>query len=188
MRPPPHALMLVMAAALGTHVVRAQTTPPSPSASSSGSASVPRPISPEIAARLAERMPKFTPPASPEAAASSPLLAEKKTAAPTEVDRPRNTIIRLPEYIVHEAKPPRFKEREILTPRGHLALALKRYPGVRFGSLPFLSNDGWALYFYEADLRKERQAEMNDLVGLLNDPADRAKAKGALHDTFLSPK
>ena len=86
---------------------------------------------------------------------------------------------------MQDEKPPVFKERHLLTPKGRLALGFKRYPGLRFGSLPFFSNDGWALAMLEEDHRLERQAEMADLVTLVTAPADRAKAKDEGQKAFL---
>ncbi len=152
-----------------------------------------RPLSPATAARLAERMPKFSPPpplpAIPSTLASSPLLAGATSDTPATDFRapelPRNTIVRLPNYIVREERPPAFKEREILTPKGRLALAFKRYPGLHFGSLPFFSNAGVALAMLEEDHRLERKAEMAELASLLVDPTDRAKATTEVEKTFL---
>lgn len=147
-----------------------------------------RAMSPTTAAHLAEKLPKFTPPpsatppASSPADSSSPLLVDSpKTATPSpdlrELDKPRNTIIRLPNYVVQEEKPSAFKERNLLTPKGRLALAYKRYPGLRFGSLPFLSNDGVALGMLEDDFDRERAAEMRDLYTFASLPPDFGKAK-----------
>ena len=181
--------------------VAAQPTPPveSPSPVATVSAAPAtstrdrsRPISPAIAARLTDQLPKFTPPKTPApTAAKPPILASPASDTPANpvaaVDSvtPRNTIIRLPAYVVQEEKPVAFKEREILTPKGRLALALKRYPGARIGSLPFLSNDGMALALLEEDYRLERKAEMEELASLLTTPTDRTKAKTEVQKTFL---
>ena len=197
------ATFLLVAAALSASRVAAQTADPStpPPAVPAAAAALPapasptttastpdrpRPVSPAIAAHLAEKMPKFTPPAPAEA---SPLLTDAKAAPPgadlRETDRPRNTIISLPNYVVLEEKPPAFKERNLLTPTGRLALGFKRYPGLRFGSLPFFSNDGWALAMLEEDHRLERKAEMEDLVTLVTSPTDHAKATTEIQKAFL---
>lgn len=146
-----------------------------------------RAMSPETAAHLAERLPKFTPPPSappskPPTDSSSPIFVDSSKAAASspdlrEIDKPRNTIIRLPNYVVQEEKPSAFKERNLLTPKGKLALAYKRYPGLKFGSLPFLSNDGVALGMLEDDFDRERAAEMRDLYTFASLPPDFGKAK-----------
>ena len=100
-------------------------------------------------------------------------------------NRPRNTIIRLPNYIVQEEKPEAFKERNLLTGWGHLQLAYKRFPGLHIGSLPKFSNDGIAFFMLEEDYRLERKAEMEELVTVVTDPAQRAKAKKAVLETFI---
>lgn len=147
-------------------------------------------MSPATAALLSERMPKFTPIAVVSTTPASPLLTITK--APElpdlrEVDRPRNTIFRLQQYVVQEEKPltSTLKERELLTPSGRLQLGLKRYPGLRLGSLPFLSNDGWALAMLEEDFRLERKAEMEQLTTVLTSPTDHAKAKDEVQKAFM---
>jgi len=183
----PATLFLVAAASCASPVA-AQTTapsalppvPPTTSLAPSTAPETPRAMSPAIAAHLAAQLPKFAPPKPTEAATSSAAPAD----AP-ETARPRNTIFRLPNYVVQEEKPPAFKERHLLTPTGRLALGLNRYPGLRFGSLPIFSNDGWALAMLEEDHRLERKAEMEDFVTLGSLPADRAKAKAEVQKAFL---
>lgn len=179
----PATLFLVAAASCASPVA-AQTiapsalppAPPTTSPAPSPAPETPRAMSPAIAAHLAAQLPKFAPPKPAEPAAP---------AAAPDPARPRNTIFRLPNYVVQEEKPPVFKERHLLTPTGRLSLGLKRYPGLRFGSLPIFRNDGWALAMLEEDDRLERKAEMEDLVTLVSLPAERAKAKAEVQKTFL---
>lgn len=180
----PATLFLVAAASCASPVAAQTTapsaspplpsiTPPATSPAPSPAPENPRALSPAVAARLSAEFPKFTPP---------PATAP---ADPRAVDRPRNTIFRLPQYVVQEEKPPAFKERHLLTPTGRLSLALQRYPGLRFGSLPFFNNHGLALAMLAEDDRLERRAEMDDLVTLLSLPSDRAKARAEVQQTFL---
>ncbi len=164
-------------------------TGPAP-ASSAGTAPAPertRPLSAATAARLAEKMPKFAPPATAPAP-TSPLLADANSTPPApdlrELDRPRNTIIRLPNYVVQEEKPPAFKARHLLTVKGRLDLAFKRHPGLNFGSLSSLLNEGVALAMLEEDFRLERQAEAQNLLSLVTDPTGRSKAATEVQETF----
>ena len=55
---------------------------------------------------------------------------------------------------------PEFKERDMLTPKGKLALARRRYPGL--GPL----TDAAALRRLEEDFARERRQEMADLLSL----------------------
>lgn len=198
MKPLPSALFFIVAAALTAPAVQAQTAESSPAnpapAAPVTDPAAPAPdrmraLSPATAARLAEKMPKFAPAKPAEPPPTSPVIADAKTTEPSpdlrDLDRPRNTIIRLPSYLVLDDKPPVFKERHLRTPKGRLDLALKRYPGLRFGSLPIFSNNGWALAMLEEDHRLERKAEMEDLVTLVTDPTDRAKAKAEVQKSFL---
>ena len=117
-----------------------------------------RAVSPEVAAKLAATAPKFVPPKSD---------ADQPAPDRRELDKPRNGIVRLPSYIVQEPKMRDLKERELLTPKGRLDLALKRYPGLRFNPLFFLgSNNGIALAMLEEEERLERMKEMADLMDL----------------------
>src|SRR5262249_41277505 len=65
----------------------------------------PRLMSAEVAAELAAKVPKFEPAPSMKPAEPSPDLRE--------TDKPKNTIIRLPQYLVQERKLPPLKEREM---------------------------------------------------------------------------
>lgn len=92
-------------------------------------------------------------------------MIEKSVAAHASLEGSAE-VLQLPTYIVREDKVPNFKEREMLTPQARLDLAYKRHPGLKIGSLPFLSNDGWGLFMLEEEHRLERKAEMEDLYGL----------------------
>jgi hypothetical protein len=169
MKHPPARPFLVALLVIGSGSLPAQISPtlsvpllPAPTVVASDSER-PRAVSPEIASKLAASRPKFVPP-SEVTAAGNPVLT--RTASEAEADKPRNGIIRLPQHIVREQRLPNFKDREILTPTGKLELAYKRYPGLRFGSLPFLSNNRVAMGMLEDEFRLERMAEMNDLLGL----------------------
>ncbi|MBI4623839.1 MAG: hypothetical protein HY736_11575 [Verrucomicrobia bacterium] len=139
----------------------------------------PRLVSTDAADRLAASAPKYEPP--------SPVAKVETQPDRRETDKPRNVIVRLPPYVVQGSKPPIFKERELLTPQGRLDLALKRHPGLRFGSFWFLRNDGWGLAMLEEEQRLERNAEFNDLVGLMTitDPKAGGAAKKESQPTLL---
>ncbi len=80
-----------------------------------------RVVSEGVAAALAAGMPKYDPP--------KPTEPKNEEDLPDlrEIDKPRNQIIRLPDYVVHEKRPPVFRERDINTAKGLAALAKKRY-------------------------------------------------------------
>lgn len=161
-------------------------------------------VTPETAANIRANTPKFSRPQAPETAAQLPPDLR-------ELDKPRNRIPRLPRemiektvaahaplegsaevlqlptYIVREDKVPNFKEREMLTPQGRLDLAYKRHPGLKIGSLPFFSNDGWALVMLKEEQRLERKAEMEDLFGLYrySESKDTKALNRQVKETFL---
>lgn len=143
-------------------------------------------LSAETAAKVSADRPKYQP-AKPVAANRAELPDRR------DIDKPRNTIprlpremvepkrsamatpletsadvVQLPTYIVREDKVPDFKERDLLTRAGKLALALKRHPGL---NIPFLGNGGIALGMLEEEFRLERIAEMKELNGLYSDDA-----------------
>ena len=141
----------------------------------------PRAVSPATAARINAAIPPFSGSKSTEAASAKP-------ADQHELDKPKNQIIRLPSYIVQEPKEPVFKERDILTPAGRLNLALKRYPGLKFGNFWIFNNYGKALFMLEEDYRLERQTEMIELAGLYKysqSPADAKAMKREVQQAFM---
>jgi hypothetical protein len=158
-------------------------TPSTPTPAPAMSAS--HAVSPDTAAKLAVVAPKFdSVPPKPET-----TDAPAKPTEPIdlrEIDKPRNTIIRLPNYLVQEEKPSVIKEREVLTPKARLENAYKKHPGLHVGSLPFLSNDGIALFMQQEDERLERKSEFEDLVSLLRfgDPA-HAAVKSEVEQAFM---
>jgi len=80
-----------------------------------------RVVSEGVAAALAAGMPKYNPPKQTDP------VDEEDLPDLREIDKPRNQIIRLPDYVVREKRPPVFRERDINTAKGLAALARKRY-------------------------------------------------------------
>ena len=143
----------------------------------------PRILSPALAAQLASAAPKYAPP-SVETKPTDPPPADAR-----EKDQPRNTIIRLPSYVVEAPRVRLPNHRDILTTQGRLSLALKRNPGLHFNPLWFLgSNNGAALGMLEEEYRLERIAEAMDLTSLLSttDP-NHPTAQRAVHQLMLRP-
>jgi hypothetical protein len=84
-----------------------------------------------------------------------------------DVDKPKNTIVRLPKYIVQEKKPPVFRERDIYTPKGLAEIAMRRYSteadrALNRWTLPFIgmTKEARAVAMYEED---ERLRNLSDL-------------------------
>ncbi len=123
-----------------------------------------RAISPEAAAALAAFAPKYEPPV--------PKPEPKPEAEPVdlrEVDKPKNTIVRLPKYIVQEAKPPVFRERDINTEKGLTDIALRRYisdmdRALNRWTLPLFgtSKESRAMAMYAEDERLRNMSDLND--------------------------
>ncbi len=102
-----------------------------------------------------------------------PKPAPKKVDQPADLrdeDKPRNGIIRLPDYVVREKRPPVFKEKDLSTTDRKTDLGMKRYAGLNFG--PFANlNRPIALAMYQ---EQERLDNMSDLA----DEAQTARRSG----------
>ena len=116
-----------------------------------------RRTSPQTAARLSANLPKFSPAQSP-----SPAVP-RESADSTHPDQLRDAIIQLPRYEVRDRKLPVFRERELLTAKGRVALAYERHPGLRVGPLSSL-NAKWGLAMLEEEQALERAAELTELT------------------------
>lgn len=166
-------------------------TPPQTGAAEASSAAVtpgllavPRALSADTAAKLTASVPVFVaPPAHGEPRITATPAAPVESA--NEV-KPRNTIIRLPEYIVRDPKVPAIKEREVLTPKARLELARKQHPGFQLGNL-FGLNNGIALAMLAEQERLNRKREFEDLASLtrFGDPAGAAKVKRQVEQAFM---
>jgi hypothetical protein len=159
----------------GERAPRSPAAAPSPNEPSRA-----RPISPAVGTQLAAVAPKY------DAATAQEKPAEL-TPDLRETDKPRNTIIRLPNYIVRPEKPPVFKERELQTPKARRELALRKYPGLNVGSFWIFRNDGIGLAMLAEEERLEQKREFEDLVSLMRitDPAAHDTAKREVEKAFL---
>lgn len=122
-----------------------------------------RAVSKNVAAALAARMPKYSP----------PKPVEKKKAIDgqdmRDIDTPRNKIIRLPEYVVRERKAPVFREQDIYTEKGLKELAAKRYfsttnLALNKFTLPLvgIGAEAYALMLYQQDERLKNISDLNE--------------------------
>jgi hypothetical protein len=146
----------------------------------------PRAISPEVAAQLAASRPKFSPTPPPKPEEDLPDLRE--------IDKPKNTIVRLPQYVVHAPRPPIFRERDIYTQQGLANLAMRRYftetdRALNRFTLPLfaMTNSDRALAMYAEDERLKNMADVADNTNMVmkSDPAAGQKMKDAAQQTFI---
>ena len=144
-----------------------------------------RAISPEVAAALAAGMPKYNPP--------KPVEKTEESIDMREVDKPRNQIIRLPEYVVREERPPVFRERDIYTQKGLRELARMRYLSEtgralnRFNIPLFgMGADAYALMRYEEEERLKNISDLNDSArdASLVNPENAKAIREAARDTY----
>lgn len=193
----PLLLSALLAAGLPTASL-AQTAPAqspvlnpasAPPAASSTARKRPRAISGEVAAQLAATMPKYTPP--PPKPEPKP---EEEQVDLRDVDKPKNTIIRLPKYVVQEPKSPVFSERAISTKKGLTDIAMRRYITEadrvlnRF-TLPLFgtSAESRALAMYGEDERLKNMADLSDAASTVSksDAAAGAYVRREAQKTYL---
>ena len=143
-----------------------------------------RAMSDDLAATLAVGMPKYSPPKPPEKKVDVP--ADENTDA-READKPRNGIIRLPDYVVRETRSPVFKDRDLATPDRKADIGMKRYAGLNFG--PFANlNRPIALAMVQDQERLDNIAELADDAKTARRAGDNASANYILkqsQQTFL---
>ncbi len=110
---PSRNLHFVLFAALAATVARAQTADSAPAASPKHEHAT----SPKLTSTILATLPKYDPP-------------KASTGASTRVgpeDKPRNGIIRLPDFVVRDRRPP--DPEDLLTEKGRNAAAATRYLG-----------------------------------------------------------
>ena len=155
-----------------------------------------RAISPEVAAQLAASRPKFSPVAPPP-----PPKPEEELPDLRETDKPKNTIVRLPKYVVQEPRPPVFTERNIHTQQGLANLAVRRYLtdtdlALNRYTLPLFhpwsllggtSNEDRALAMYAEDERLKNMADTADKTNMVmkSDSVAGTKMKDQSQQTFM---
>ena len=201
----PSLAALGLAASLGAQPVSPLApkppAPPAASPTTAGSAAPAAPvreraISPAVAAALAAAMPKYTPPPPKPAPVPEEELPDLR-----ETDKPKNTIVRLPKFVVRDAKPPVFRDRDLNTKQGLARIAMRRYLTEadrvlnRF-TIPLFSpistnggtsNEERALAMYAEDERLKNMSEVADQTNMLlrsNNPAG-TQLKSDAQQTFM---
>jgi hypothetical protein len=153
------------------------SAPAGPAADSSS-----RPESAEVAAELAIGMPKYDPPKPPP-----PPTPEEQQADLRDLDKPKNGIVRLPAYMVHEPRPTVFREWDLYSKEGLARLALQRYRGL--GLMPFAGmNKLIATELYEADERLQNMADLDATAQAMARGGDKSESeyvKRISQDTYM---
>jgi hypothetical protein len=148
-----------------------------------------RAISSDVAAALAAAAPKYTPPPPPP-----PPKPEAEQVDMREIDKPKNTIVRLPKYIVQEPKPPVFTERSIHTEKGLTDIAMRRYisdadRALNRWTLPLFgtSKESRAMAMYAEDerLRNMTNLEETAIAASKSDSAAGTYIRKEAQKTFL---
>jgi hypothetical protein len=138
-----------------------------------------RAISSEVASALAAGMPRYEPPKPAE-----PKVEEEEIDL-RETDQPRNRIIRLPEYVVREKKPPVFRERDIHTRKGLADLAKQRYfaEGAQALNRYKLPLFGMGMEAYALQMRADDERLQN--ITDLKETADSVRAADPENATYI---
>ncbi len=117
-----------------------------------------RTVSSKVAAALSMGMPKFSPPTPTPTPAAEPEDLR-------DIDKPKNEIHRLPKYVVREARPPIFRDRDLFTMDGMLDLTMKRHAGLIVGNfLGLNSNPKPGSPAYQMMVDDQRKENMDDLT------------------------
>jgi hypothetical protein len=144
--------------------------------STPGPTPAPRAISPERAAKLSAVTSRVASPT------SATMSAGAATARPPGDG---SAAVELKPYVVREDRIPVFKERDMLTMKGKLDLARRRY--AHYGPMP----DAALLRKLEEDFAKERREEVVELQGLLGDklsPALKREIETSMRPSGFSPE
>jgi hypothetical protein len=148
-----------------------------------------RAVSPEVAAALATAAPKYTPP--PPKPEPRP---EEELPDLRDVDKPKNTIIRLPKVIVQEPRPAVFTERAIHTEKGLTDIAMRRYisdvdRALNRFTLPLFgtSKEARAMAMYAEDERLRNMSELEATAAAVSqgDAAAGAYIRRESEKTFM---
>lgn len=148
-----------------------------------------RAISPEVAATLSANTPRYAPPPP-----TPPPTPANELPDLRDIDKPRNQIIRLPDYVVQERKPVVLSERAVHTRAGLADIAVRRYisdvdRALNRFTLPLFgsSAEARALAMYEEDERLRNMADLADNAAMVStsDKAAGAYVKREAEKTYL---
>ena len=135
-----------------------------------------RVVSDNLAAALADTMPKYNP----------PPPKPKKTEEELAYGKPKNGIVRLPQVVVEGRRPPIFSERQVNTDKGLQQIAVKRYfsgaaQALNKKHIPIIgqSNEAVAMQMCEEDERLRLITEFNDRADTLEALGDEEKSDEA---------
>jgi len=147
-----------------------------------------RAISSEVASALAAGMPKYQPPKPVEPKVEAEEIDLRET------DQPRNRIIRLPDFVVQEKKPPVFRERDLHTRKGLVDLAKQRYfseaaQGLNRFRIPLFGQgiDAYALQMQADAERLQNITDLKETAATIRaaDPENATYIRRLTDDTYI---
>jgi hypothetical protein len=142
-----------------------------------------RPVSAQTASHLADGVPQFTAPKPPE---PKPDDGDSDSA---ETEKPKNGIIRLPDFVVSERPPPVFTKKDLLTDKALTQYIYKEHPGLNlWGLMPFASlNAPVAKQISEEEDRLSNISDLRDAaitIGRGGDASQDEYIKRQTQETF----
>lgn len=183
MRIPPLAFAFALCGARVTAAESATKAAPAPASEQRPAIFAPQPAKKTSPKQLPMRRPTLPPPGTQTRRAISPEVAANLSAVATRAAPPvaatpaptaapvangdASDALQLDPFIVNEEKFPEFKERDMLTPEGKLALAHKLNPGLKAGPLS-LGNKDVALEMLEELFAQQRRDELVELKSVLS--------------------
>ncbi len=172
-------LCLAFAPALAAQTAPAPEAPTTSAPATTTSYSLEERANTRLSSQLADSMPKYSPPKPPPP--PSPEVDIR------DVDKPRNTIKRLPKYMVRAPRPPVFREQDIYTNDGLGALGVKKYAGLNLS--PIL-NQKVGEQMIRDDQRTANMADLEDTAsdigrGTKSDAAESEFIRKESTDTYL---
>ena len=128
----------------------------------------------ELSDALVNSMPKYTP-AKP---------APPKPAAETD-DTPKNGVVRLPKYVVHDSTPPIFTKKDVMTEQERKEEAMRQYiidtkdmPGFAAAMSKFLFQDNASQQYADAE-------RASNIASLRSDASAAAVGGDAAESNFI---
>ncbi len=139
-----------------------------------------RSVSSKVAAALSLGAPKYSPPTPTPTQPAEPLDMR-------DYDKPKNEIHRLPKFVVREARPPIFRNQDLLTRDGMLDLTMKGHAGLYFGNIFGLNANpkpgSPAYQMMVDDQRKENMDDLYDEAHAMSQGGDSAQARYLLQQS-----
>jgi hypothetical protein len=122
----------------------------------------------ELSSALMSSMPKYSPP-KPE--------PPKPEVSPADQPQPKNGVVRLPKYVVHDQAPPIFTKKDVMTDEERKQLAMKQYI-IDTKDMPTLAAYMSDMLFQDNASQQYADAERASNISSLRSDASAAAVSG----------